>query len=250
MSVFDQVAYAYDAGRPAYPDTLYDAVEKLSGLRLPGAVVLDVGAGTGISTRGLLARGARVVAIERGARMLAALRARSPHVAAVRGDGNALPLRDRVADVVAYAQAWHWTDAERSLSEAWRVLRGGGALAVWWNIPDGEAASWVRDHQRRLAAWCPDFDYYRGAHLDADAAARWGFDVRSTEIRWSRTVPLEVFLTELRSKSYVDALGAAGVEAFVASEREELPVRSPSDVLEEPYVVPLAVARKVTRKGA
>ncbi|MFC7591767.1 class I SAM-dependent methyltransferase [Nonomuraea antimicrobica] len=50
---------------------------------------------------------------------------RGTPVAAVLGDGNALPLADGVADLVTYAQSWHWLDPATSISEARRVLRPG-----------------------------------------------------------------------------------------------------------------------------
>jgi trans-aconitate methyltransferase len=72
----------YDAARPGYTDELYDALEPLAGAR-----VVEGGAGTGIATRALLARGARVVPVDLGARMLLAARARTSGLAPVVADG-------------------------------------------------------------------------------------------------------------------------------------------------------------------
>src|ERR1700733_8890026 len=68
-SPFDPVAADYDAGRPSYPDGVFREIERSAG-ELRGALVLDVGAGTGIATRQLAARGARTVAIDFGEIML------------------------------------------------------------------------------------------------------------------------------------------------------------------------------------
>ena len=57
MASFESVADEYDTGRPGYPDGVFDALGPVAGL-----ATLDVGAGTGIATRALIARGARVVA--------------------------------------------------------------------------------------------------------------------------------------------------------------------------------------------
>lgn len=123
---FDAVAAQYAAARPGYPPALFDAIEELAGQPLAGARVLDVGAGTGIATRLLAERGARVTAVEPGAAMAAELHAAHPAVPLVRALGDALPFRDDAGfDLVGYAQAWHWTDPARSVPEALRVLRPG-----------------------------------------------------------------------------------------------------------------------------
>jgi ubiquinone/menaquinone biosynthesis C-methylase UbiE len=162
-SPFDALATEYDAARPSYPDGLYDALDglydaldELAG-PLDGALVAEVGAGTGISTRGLLSRGADVVAYELAPNMLERLRANgSPGPGALLGaavaDAHALPLRDGVADVVTYAQAFHWVRAPEAAAEAARVLRLDGALAVWWNESAAQDEAWWRRQQELLEA--------------------------------------------------------------------------------------------------
>ena len=72
-----------------------------------------------------------------------------PSVPVVRGDGNRLPLATGSADLITYAQSWHWTDPARALPEALRVLRPGGTLALWWNVSD-YSVPWVVDQGERL----------------------------------------------------------------------------------------------------
>src|SRR5260370_645227 len=72
-AVFGAVAGCYAAARPDYPPELYAALADLAGRSLAGAVVADVGAGTGIAARQMRDRGAHVVAIEPSAGMLAEL---------------------------------------------------------------------------------------------------------------------------------------------------------------------------------
>jgi predicted RNA methylase len=70
---FETAAAEYERHRPAYPvEALRWAAEQL-GLA-EGARVLDVGAGTGKLSRGLVSVGFEVVAVEPGAPMLAELR--------------------------------------------------------------------------------------------------------------------------------------------------------------------------------
>ena len=148
--LFDSVAAEYDAYRPDYPAQLFDALESAMGQPLMWSEVCDVGAGTGIATRALAGRGANVTAVDPGIGVLGVLRARSTsRVRAVVGDGNALPLRDGLFDLVSYAQSFHWTEPSLSVAEALRVLKPGGVLATWWNRHD-LSVPWFADHQERL----------------------------------------------------------------------------------------------------
>jgi len=239
-SRFDAVAREYDAGRPSYPDALYDAIEELSGSFLAAARVADVGAGTGISTRGLLERGAWVVAVDHGGHMLASLRARSPGVSTVLADANELPFADASFDLVTFAQSWHWVDLDRAPSEVVRVLRPGSAIAIWWNTADEGAEGWLDEHRSRLRA--------AGQHAIGAAFHRaWEsipsafieLDVETTQVSWERTVSKEVILDEVRSKSYIAELGPDGAAVFVERERELIP----DGDLREPFVTQLAVVR-------
>ncbi|MDP8908907.1 MAG: class I SAM-dependent methyltransferase, partial [Chloroflexota bacterium] len=154
--LFDSVAAEYDAVRPDYPSQLFDALESAMGQPLLGADVLDVGAGTGIASRALAGRGARVVALDPGERMLDVLRSRSTsRVRAVIGNGNALPFKDSLFDLAVFAQSLHWTDLERAPAEALRVLKPGGVLAAWWNRPD-TSVPWFAAHRQRVFARCQE----------------------------------------------------------------------------------------------
>ncbi len=87
---------------------------------------MDIGAGTGIATALLKARGARVLAVEPGDGMAAQSRRALPDAPLLRGDGTALPLAT-ASDFLTHAQARHWTATSRSVLQALCVLRPGGA---------------------------------------------------------------------------------------------------------------------------
>jgi SAM-dependent methyltransferase len=240
--LFDSVAAEYDAVRPDYPSQLYDTLESAMGQPLLGADVVDVGAGTGIASRGLAGRGARVVAVEPGPAMLHVLRSRSTsRVRAVLGDGTALPLRSGMFDLVVFAQSLHWIDVARADSEAFRVLKTGGVLAAWWNQHD-LSAPWVAAHQERMFRTCtkPGFDEREVAHMLAGPP--YSRRLATVEIPWSRPISIEHFGRLLRTKSSVLALGDRA-DALVEREMGLLTQEFPQGVIEEPFITYAVLAR-------
>ncbi|MEU9222187.1 class I SAM-dependent methyltransferase [Streptomyces sp. NPDC048376] len=241
---FNAAAAQYGANRPSYPPALFDALEELTGRPLQGARVVDVGAGTGLATARLHERGADVIAVEPGAGMAAEFRRTLPGVPVVRGNGNALPLACHRADILTYAQAWHWTDPALAVPEALRVLRPGGALALWWNT-DALDVPWIAESARRVDR------HFAGLNLSAEKR---DFDTRFAdptgtlafvhrEIRWTRRVPLDTHLANLGSHSVFLTDTEERAAAFFADERRHLRTVFPDGIVEETYDVHLLVAR-------
>lgn len=81
--------------------------------------------------------------------MAAELHRALPQIPIVRGDGNRLPFATASADLITYAQSWHWTDQALAAPEALRVLCPGGALALWWNVSD-HSVPWIAEQDARL----------------------------------------------------------------------------------------------------
>jgi ubiquinone/menaquinone biosynthesis C-methylase UbiE len=104
--------------------------------------VLDLAAGTGKLTEGLLPLGVTVTAVEPDDGMRAELTRRFPHVSALPGTAEQLPLPDGSVDAVLVGQAFHWFDHVPALTEISRVLRPGGAVGALWNAED-EEVDWV-----------------------------------------------------------------------------------------------------------
>jgi len=203
-SVFDGVAAGYQANRPSYPEGLFDALERLVG-PLSGRRVVDVGAGTGISTRALAARGARVLAVDPSLSMARTLRAASERLPASLGRAEAIPVVAGGADLVTFAQAWHWVRVPEAAAECRRVLGRRGRLALWWNMSQDPG---------------PFFDdlwneggitrYGVGAHQDdrESLVGVGGFsDLLRASVRWEWTVPIEHWMQTIETRSELAKLG-------------------------------------------
>jgi SAM-dependent methyltransferase len=132
---FTDRADSYARGRPEYPAAVAPAIAAETGLTAP-FVVADIGSGTGISTRMLLAAGHEVFAVEPNAAMRAAAEAElssNPRFHSVDGRDAATSLPDRSVDLVTAAQAFHWFDPEACRREWRRILREPPWVAVLSN---------------------------------------------------------------------------------------------------------------------
>ncbi len=100
------------------------------GLR-PGERVLDVGAGTGVSTSELERSGAFAVGADLSIGMLRAGRRTRPTVPLLAGDALRLPFADATFDAVTISFALrNVVDTDAALRELGRVTRPGGRLVV------------------------------------------------------------------------------------------------------------------------
>ena len=96
----------------------------------PGALVLDVGCGTGVLLDPLRRRGYRPLGLDVRSEGLASVRARDPDAWLVRAEADHLPLRDGSVDAVLALDVLEHVDDRAVLAEAARVLRPGGLLVV------------------------------------------------------------------------------------------------------------------------
>ncbi|MFP3874554.1 MAG: class I SAM-dependent methyltransferase, partial [Thiohalophilus sp.] len=124
---FSRQAADYTRYRPHYPPELFDY---LASLCPQHELALDVATGNGQAAIALADHFARVIACEPS---LAQLRNAHPHqdIEYVCSTAEQLPFTDEAFDLISVAQAAHWFDHARFNSEATRLLKPGGVLAIW-----------------------------------------------------------------------------------------------------------------------
>ena len=124
-------ADVYDRYRPSPPPELLDVLAFLARVERP-RVVVDLGCGTGLSTRAWADRANEVVGVEPNPRMIARARSSTdaPNVRYVHAFAAETGLPDGEADLVTTWQAFHWMEPQPAIAEAARILRDGGAFAV------------------------------------------------------------------------------------------------------------------------
>jgi SAM-dependent methyltransferase len=132
---FDGLAGVYAKYRPSYPaEAIEWIIERLPDRR---GTIVDVGCGTGISTRQLAGPGISVIGVEPNESMRAeAEQTPSSGIVYRAGQGEATGLGAGVADAVVAAQAFHWFKGPAALEEFHRILRPGGWISLMWNDAD------------------------------------------------------------------------------------------------------------------
>jgi SAM-dependent methyltransferase len=149
---FSARAENYRHYRPGYPAAAVDLLAAQCGLEA-GAIVVDVGSGTGILSAQLLERGAQVIGIEPNDAMRAAAEERllaEPRFRSLKATAESTTLPSDSVDLWVAAQAFHWFDASRTRLEALRVLRNGAFAALLWNERPFEPGAFLTDYEALL----------------------------------------------------------------------------------------------------
>jgi SAM-dependent methyltransferase len=182
LARFSGFADLYDRHRPTAPARLGPLLARYAGVARPE--VVDLGSGTGLSSRWAAGWAERVIGIEPNEDMRSvAIGHGTPGVELRAGTSDATGLADACADVVVAVQAMHWMEPAATLAEVARILRPGGIFATIdadWPPVTGLApaeAAWVRVHahirvfEARLAAGATGAELRRPIDDDDPALA-------------------------------------------------------------------------------
>lgn len=173
VDLFAWFAGGYDRGRPQPPAKLTELITGWAGIGPRDLTVVDLGAGTGLSSVIWAGKARHVILVDPAGPMLDVARHRIEALPGGTGTGfsyveapaEETGLGDGCADIVTASIAFHWFDPARAIPEAARLLRPGGVFAVFEN------------------AWPP------AVHWEADAAFA-AFAARTARIRDERGVGL------------------------------------------------------------
>jgi SAM-dependent methyltransferase len=124
----------YDRFRPRPPLVLLELLCRFARTERPELVV-DLGCGTGLSTRAWNGLAARVIGVEPNPAMLAAAQpAAGVEYREAYAQETGLP--ESSADIATCSQSFHWMEPGPTLAEAARILRGGGVFAAYdYDVP-------------------------------------------------------------------------------------------------------------------
>jgi len=196
-SGYDRAGFArtYDRFRPRPPEALLDTLLQVAGVER-AQLVVDLGSGTGLSTRAWSERAERAVGVEPNLAMLEHARAVTiePNVEYALGFASDTGVDDDSADLVTCSQSFHWMEPEPTLAEAARILRPGGVFAAY-DYDVVPTAEWRTEQAfRELLERRRAFRRARSAHSGAD---RWPKDTHLERIdasgmfRYAREIVLQ-----------------------------------------------------------
>jgi SAM-dependent methyltransferase len=231
----------YERGRPGYPEEALAFFDQAFELR-PGKRVVDLGAGTGKFTRQLAAFGTEILAVEPSPSMRAELARNLSEVELADGTAESIPAPDASVDAVFVAQAFHWFDPDRSLTEIARVLRPGGGLGLIWNERD-LSVDWVRRLSEAIE-WPERAPYQPGTDFRTVVSAHSAFiDVTRRQFRFHQTLDHAGLMDRMASTSYVTAMDGEQREIFLGPLAEL--VSALPEPIDMPYVTSAYTARRV-----
>jgi MOSC domain-containing protein YiiM/SAM-dependent methyltransferase len=234
---FSAGADAYERGRPDYtPDAVATLVREL---RIgPGTRVLDLAAGTGKLTRQLVDTGAEIVAVEPVAEMRAKLAIAVPGVEALEGTAERIPLPNHSMDAVVVAQAFHWFDGIRAMSEIRRVLVPRGGLGIIWQSRDA-IRTWIERLNEIIDGAASGQPRYRGDAWRAMFEVTALFDpLESASFAHVQRGDVEMMVDRVASISYVASMPDERRSAVLSAVRDLLATDADTagaKVIELPY---------------
>lgn len=249
MTVFNALSDDYDSYRPPYPEALYAWLTDRLGLARSSRIA-DIACGTGKSTMPWCAVSDHITGLELASGMLFHARRRAAEagcrVSWIQARAESSGMFSASQDLVTVAQAFHWLGPE-AVDEFARVLRPGGALAIYWNIPDTEAPH-ARALLRLIQAFNPDYEpiYDTFDRTAERLAAHGAFDpVETRDFHHVVRYSLEEYLGYQASRSFVGGtIRGAAWERFAERLKVVLREHFPSGVVEEGYRVAVTLGIK------
>jgi ubiquinone/menaquinone biosynthesis C-methylase UbiE len=209
--------------RPSYPRAAIDLLKTRCGLA-PGAVVADIGSGTGILTELLLESGAQVIGVEPNDGMRAAAEA---HLSAqarfrsVKGTAEATTLAPASIDLLLAGQAFHWFDVEKARREALRLLRSEGFAALLWNESPPQPTAFLADYEALLLRHSAEYAQITASRADVASMRRFfGGAMELATFPNQQTFDFEGLKGRLLSSSYAPEPGHPQHEPMMAGLRE------------------------------
>jgi len=196
------------------PFVRFDAVLAATLGDLAGLKIVDIGCGSGTVTRKLASLGAEVTGVEPNAGQVAKAEAHGGGPRYVVGPAEAAGLETGAFDIVFFSRSLHHcADMAAALTEARRLLRPGGRIAVLEPDPDGPFTPVMRYIDDETAV-------YAQAQAALDAAVDAGSLERGPALRFAtkyRVADVPAMIADLTTVDSGRSLAEADRPSFEAA---------------------------------
>lgn len=150
---FSKTAKSYDDYRPSYPHELIRWILDTSKIKA-GSTIIDIGCGTGISTRLFSNRGFNLIGIDPNNEMLAVARKKGG-ATFHKGEAAKTGLTANFADMIVAGQAFHWFDLKPTFIEFERILKPEKWCFAFWNIR--QDTKLLKDYDNLIQQYSKDY---------------------------------------------------------------------------------------------
>ena len=255
---FDAAAQLYDDARPDYPERMVDAV--MAYAQLPArARALEIGAGTGQATAQFASRGIAVHAVEPGAAMADVIRDKVAgmdlDVTVQTADFESAALEPCSFDLVMASTSWHWLTPGVRWERVAEVLKPGGTLAAFWNMPQWRRTALIDELDlvyERSGADLSRLGPMLTTDVEQDALlSEWAADAPDPDAFTDYRGAQYVWSADYDAAGYVALLGTYGDHLTLAADvREPLlaeiaaVIDAHGGTIELPYTTHLLVGRR------
>lgn len=261
---FGNVADNYLKYRNDIPERLVSELE-MREVVISGSKVAELGAGPGLLSKMLSARGAVIDAVEPSPALIEAGRRHigdDLEVVFRQGYAEDTGLLDSNYDIVTVMRAWHWFDREATIKEVQRILKPGGHLLI---MDSGftSASKIVKESMKTIQNYSPDrqirpagtkdnatqminsfpvewFDEWKSARFDLMELFKIDYDVKFTNEEWIGRLSSVSWVAGMKEKQRKNTL------ARVASYLEE---HFPDTVHTIPHILSVAILKNKNIKN-
>ncbi|SFB10009.1 class I SAM-dependent methyltransferase [Clostridium frigidicarnis] len=133
--LFDKIVLNYEKRRPNYGSKVFQDIINYSGLTKDKSII-EVGCGTGQATEPFLKTQCRITAVELGENLGLYTKKKFKdytNLEVIISAFEDYKFDDNKFDMLYSATAFHWIPAEIGYKKSYRIIKSGGALALFWN---------------------------------------------------------------------------------------------------------------------
>ncbi len=216
---FSNTVEHYAKYRPAYPAAVIDLLKKEGQLN-PGAVIADIGSGTGIFAKLLLDHQYKVLGIEPNAQMREKAEQQLTDYAnfiGINATAEATSLSSHSVDSITVATAFHWFDKEKVKKEFNRILKPNGLCMLIWNVRLIEALPLMAQYEELLTQYGTGYKEANPNTVNEEEIQQFFTPISVNLAAFSHQQRLDKngFLGRLLSISYTPKSGQPNYEAMM-----------------------------------